>query len=68
MRINFKNFGLLEALVLLSLVYVVGMLIWTASTRPAVEAKANLVKENHKKVVDFINGEINNAGIMMKVN
>ncbi|MDC3049220.1 hypothetical protein OA164_00200 [bacterium] len=62
MRINFKNFGLLEALVLLSLVYVVGMLIWTASTRPAVEAKANLVKENHKKVVDFINGEINNCG------
>ena len=54
MRINFKNFGLLEALVLLSLIYVVGMLIWTASTRPAVEAKANLVKENHQKVVDFI--------------
>ena len=50
MRINFKNFGLLEALVLLSLAYVVGMLIWTASTRPAVEAKANLVKENHKTV------------------
>ena len=62
MRINFKNFGLLEALVFLSLAYVVGMLIWTASTRPAVEAKANLVKENHKKVVDFINGEINNCG------
>ena len=62
MRINFKNFGLLEALVLLSVVYVVGMLIWTASTRPAVEAKANLVKENHQKVVDFINGEINNCG------
>ena len=62
MRINFKNFGLLEALVLLSLVYVVGMLIWTASTRPAVEAKANLVKENHKKVVDFINGELNICG------
>ena len=54
MRINFKNFGLLQALVLLSLMYVVGMLIWTASTRPAVEAKANLVKENHKKVVDFL--------------
>ena len=38
------------------------MLIWTASTRPAVEAKANLVKENHQKVVDFINDEINNCG------
>ena len=62
MRINLKNFGLLEALVTLSVIYVIGMLIWTASTRPAVEAKANLVKENHQKVVDFINGEINNCG------
>ena len=53
MRINFKNFGLLETLVILSVIYVVGMLIWTASTRPEVEAKANLVKENHKKVVRF---------------
>ena len=59
MKINLKNFGLLEVIVIISLIYVVGMLIWTASTRPAVEAKANLVKENHKKVVDFINGEIN---------
>ena len=58
MRINFKNFGLLEALVLLSVVYVVGMLIWTASTRPAVEAKANLVKENHQKVVSYINNNL----------
>ena len=62
MRINFKNFGLLELLILLSAVYVVGMLIWTASTRPEVEARANLVKENHNKVVDFINSEINNCG------
>ena len=38
------------------------MLIWTASTRPAVEARANLVKENHQKVVDFINEEINKCG------
>ena len=44
MRINLKNFGLLEFLVSLSVIYVVGMLIWTASTRPAVEAKANLSK------------------------
>ena len=62
MRINFKNFGLLETLVILSVVYVVSMLIWTASTRPAVEAKANLVKENHQKVVDFINNEVNKCG------
>ena len=62
MRINLKNFGLLETLVILSITYVVVMLIWTASTRPEVEAKANLVKENHKKVVDFINNEINQCG------
>ena len=51
MKINFKNFGILEALVILSSFYVVGMLLWTASTRPAVEAKANQVTENHKKIV-----------------
>ena len=62
MIINLKKFGLLEFLVIASIIYVVGMLIWTASTRPAVEAKANLVKENHKKVVDFINNEVNECG------
>ena len=62
MRINFKNLGLLEFLVVISALFVVGMLIWTASTRPAVEAKANLVKENHNKVVDFINDEVNKCG------
>ena len=62
MIINVKKFGLLEFLVMISLIFVVGMLIWTASTRPAVEAKANLVKENHNKVVDFINKEINECG------
>ena len=62
MIINLKKFGLLEFLVMISLIFVVGMLIWTASTRPAVEAKANLVKENHKKVVDFINNEVNECG------
>ena len=61
-KINIKKFGLLEFLVIASLIFVVGMLIWTASTRPAVEAKANLVKENHKKVVDFINNEVNECG------
>ena len=62
MIINLKKFGLLEFLVMISLIFVVGMLIWTASTRPAVEAKANLVKENHNKVIDFINKEINECG------
>ena len=62
MIINLKKYGLLEFLVIISLVFVVVMLIWTASTRPAVEAKANLVKENHNKVVDFINNEVNVCG------
>ena len=56
---KFKNFGLLELLVIFSAVYVVLMLLWTASTRSAVEEKANTVKLNHKQIVDFINGEIN---------
>ena len=62
MRISFKNFSFLEGLVSLSAIFVVSMLIWTASTRPAVEARANLVKENHNKVVKLINEEINNCG------
>ena len=62
MRINLKNFGLLEIVVLTSIIYVVGMLIWTVSTRPEVEEKANLVKENHQKVIDFINNEVNQCG------
>ena len=36
MRVSLKNFGLLESIVLLSITYVVVMLFWTASTRPAV--------------------------------
>tara|TARA_B100000029_G_scaffold426745_1_gene435796 strand:+ start:50 stop:562 length:513 start_codon:yes stop_codon:yes gene_type:complete len=56
---KFKNFGLLESLVTFSAVYVVSMLIWTASTRSVVEEKANSVKSNHKQIVDFINNEIN---------
>ena len=57
--INFKRIGLLEILVLFSAIYVISTLIWTASTRSNVEEKANLIKSNHKIVVDFINNEIN---------
>ena len=59
MKFKFKNFGLLELIVTLSGVYVISMLIWTVSTRSAVEAKANLVRDNHNKVVELINNEIN---------
>ena len=62
MKLKFKNFGLLELIVTLSGVYVISMLIWTASTRLAVETKANLVRDNHNKVVNLINDEINNCG------
>ena len=54
-----KNYGLLEIIVFSSLVYVISMLLWTVSTRSAVEEKANIVKSNHKSIVDFINNEIN---------
>ena len=57
--INLKKFGLLEILVFFSALYVVSTLLWTASTRSAVEEKANLIKSNHKTIVNFINNQIN---------
>ena len=48
-----KNFGQLELLVLSSIIYVIAMLVWTASTRSAVMEKANTIKQNHKNVIDF---------------
>ena len=59
MKKFFRNFGLLEILVTISFTYVLCMLIWTASTRSKVENNANSVKENHTKVVNFLNNEIN---------
>ena len=53
--VNFKNFGPLEALVLFSAIYVLSTLIWTASTRSAVQEKANIVKSNHKTIINFLN-------------
>ena len=58
-RRKLKNFGPLEALVLSSIIYVVVMLLWTASTRSEVLQKANDIKSNHKLVIDFINEEVN---------
>ena len=54
-----KNFGPLEALVISSIIYVIVMLLWTASTRSEVLQKASDIKSNHKLVVDFINNEVN---------
>ena len=57
--IKFKNFGLLEVLVSASILYAVSMLIWTATTREAVLEKVNMIKSNHKNVVELLNDEIN---------
>ena len=54
-----KNFGPLEFLVLSSMTYVTAMLIWTATTREAVLEKVNMIKSNHKNVVELLNDEIN---------
>ena len=64
---RFKNFGLLELLVIFSAVYVVAMLLWTASTRSAVEEKANIVKYNHKQIVDLLMLKLMNATKEMKI-
>tara|TARA_E500000331_G_C16933237_1_gene572902 strand:- start:157 stop:666 length:510 start_codon:yes stop_codon:yes gene_type:complete len=57
----FKNFGVLDFLVISSIIYVLSMLIWTASTRASVESKAMSIKENHSNVINFINNEIKNC-------
>ena len=53
-----KNFGLLELLVFSSFIYVLSMLIWTATTRSAVESRANAIIENHSVITDIINEEV----------
>ena len=58
-RRKLKNFGPVEALVISSIIYVIVMLLWTASTRSEVLQKASDIKSNHKLVVDFINNEVN---------
>ena len=59
LKSKLKNFGPLEFLVLSSLLYVVVMLIWTATTRSEVLQKASDIKSNHKMVVELINNEVN---------
>ena len=55
---KFKNFGMLELLVILSVLYVIFMLGWTVTSRSDSEEKAQTVRENHKKIVELINSEI----------
>jgi len=56
---KFKNFGMLELLVILSALYIIFMLGWTVINRSGSEEKAQIVRENHKKIVELINSEIN---------
>ena len=56
---KFKNFGMLELLVILSALYIIFMLAWTVTSRSGSEEKAQIVRENHKKIVELINSEIN---------
>ena len=63
---KFKNFGPLEFLVLSSLLYVIGMLIWTGSTRSEVLQKASDIKSNHTMVVELINNEVNKCSANME--
>ena len=56
---RFKNFGMLELLVVLSALYIAFMLGWTVINRSGSEEKAQIVRENHKKIVELINSEIN---------
>ena len=59
LRKKFKSFGPLEILVIASVIYVLVMLIWTATTRNGVLEKVNDIKSNHKNVVELLNNEIN---------
>ena len=63
--INFKKLGFLEIIVFFSALYVISTLIWTASTRSAVEERANIVKDNHKTIVDFVNNQINSCSKLL---
>lgn len=57
--IRLKNFGPLEIVVFLSILYASTMLIWTATTREGVLEKVNMIKSNHTSVVELLNNEIN---------
>ena len=53
--INLRKFGLLEILVFFSAFYVVSTLLWTASTRSAIEEKANIIINNFINLLQYEN-------------
>ncbi len=56
---KFKNFGMLEFLVIASAAYIIIMLVWTLSSRSGLEEKIEIVRKNHIQIVELINSEIN---------
>ena len=56
---KFKNFGMLEFLVIASAAYIIIMLVWTLSSRSGLEEKIETVRKNHIQIVELINSEIN---------
>ena len=56
---KFKNFGMLEFLVIASAAYIIFMLLWTLSSRSGLEEKIEIVRNNHRRIVELINSEIN---------
>ena len=56
---KFKNFGMLELLVIASAAYIIFMLLWTLSSRSGLKEKIEIVRKNHIQIVELINSEIN---------
>ena len=56
---KFKNFGMLEFLVIASAAYIIFMLLWTLSSRSGLAEKIEIVRKNHIQIVELINSQIN---------
>ena len=52
--IRFKNFGMLEFLVIVSVAYIIFMLVWTLSNRTGLEEKIEIVREITKKLLNLL--------------
>ena len=47
---KFKNFGMLEFLIIASAAYIIIMLVWTLSSRSGLEEKIEIVRNNHIRI------------------
>ena len=57
--IRFKNFGMLEFLLIASVAYIIFMLLWILSSRSWLEEKIEVVRKSHIQIIELINSEIN---------